>query len=185
MTDSEIVQLYLLRDEKAIRETESKYGTLIFHTSFQLLNSREDALECTNDTYHQAWKSIPPQQPQSLNAYLRRIVRNLSISRWRQQHAQKRACEINYLLSELEDCIPDSSTVDDYMDQQIMCQALNQWLLSLPEKERLLFMRRYWHGDSVKKLSLQFGKTPNQLASLLFRLRQQLRCHLEKEEIQV
>lgn len=183
MTDMEIIQLYLNRNEQAILETQQKYEKKLFQISFQMLNSREDAQECTNDTYHQAWKSIPPQHPESLLAYLSRIVRNLSISRWRAQHALKRSCEIDYLLSELEDCIPNTSTIDDVIDEKSISLALNQWLLSLEISDRKLFMRRYWHGDSVKQLSLKCGKTPTQLSSHLFRLRQQLRNYLEKEEI--
>lgn len=116
-------------------------------------------------------------------AYISRIARNLSISRWRVQHAQRRSCELDYLLSELDDCIPDTSSIEDIFDEHMLSDALNQWLLFLEERDRKLFMRRYWHGYSVKKLSFQYGKTPTQLGSHLYRLRQQLRCYLEKEGI--
>ena len=101
MEDAAIVKLYWDRDQQAIAASDEKYGPLCRTLSFRIVNSREDAEECVNDTWHRAWDTMPPQRPDSLRAYLCRIVRNLSISRYRARRSQKRGEGMEVLLSEL------------------------------------------------------------------------------------
>src|SRR5699024_4929848 len=90
MEDGVIVELYWQRDQRAIGASEEKYGGLCRSLSWSILQSREDAEECVNDTWHRAWTTMPPQRPGSLRAYLVRSVRNLSIDRYRARRSQKR-----------------------------------------------------------------------------------------------
>lgn len=76
MDDLEIIELYWKRNERAIDETNTKYGRLLHKISFNILSNHEDSQECVNDTYLKAWKSIPPERPRLFTAYLGRIVRN-------------------------------------------------------------------------------------------------------------
>ena len=103
MEDTAIVELYWARDQRAITASDEKYGGLCRGLSFNILASREDAEECVNDTWHRAWDTMPPQRPASLRAYLVRLVRNLSIDRWRARKSQKRGEGLEALVLELED----------------------------------------------------------------------------------
>lgn len=183
MDDLEIVELYWQRDERAIDETSLKYGKLLHRISFNILANHEDSQECVNDTYVKAWKSIPPEKPRSFTAYLGRIVRNLSIDRWNRARAQKRYKGGDVLLSELEDCLPSSDTIWSEMDTKILTEIINNWLYSLAQEDRILFVRRYWYGDSIKELALMRATSPNKLAGHMYRLRYQLKDVLEKEEV--
>jgi len=73
--DGQIIDLYWTRDQRAIQETEGKYGRLLHSIAWNLLRSREDSEECVNDTYLRAWNAIPPQRPGALRAWLARITR--------------------------------------------------------------------------------------------------------------
>ena len=90
MEDGRIIDLYWAREETAIAETDKKYGNYCRSLSMRILNSREDSEECVNDTWLRAWDSMPPGRPSCLCAFLGKITRNLSISRWRKNHAGKR-----------------------------------------------------------------------------------------------
>ena len=70
MTDYDIVKLYLTRSEKAISETDKKYGTYCLTVAQNILRNKADSEECVNDTYLKTWNSIPPHKPQRLSAYL-------------------------------------------------------------------------------------------------------------------
>ena len=98
--------LYWKREERAITASEEKYGPVCRSVSYNILQSRPDAEECVNDTWHRAWNTMPPQRPNSLRAYLCRIVRNLSIDRWRQRYSAKRGGGMEALVLELEECVP-------------------------------------------------------------------------------
>ena len=112
MEDIAIIDLYWAREEEAITQTDRKYGPMCRTLSYHILSDRQDSEECVNDTWHKAWDTMPPQRPDSLRAYLGRIVRNLSISRLRQRTAQKRGGALNLMWSELEDCLPAPTRVD-------------------------------------------------------------------------
>ena len=76
MEDYEIVQLYWDRDERAIGESERKYGGLCRGVALRVLENVEDSEECVSDTWLRSWNVIPPQRPTLLGAFLARITRN-------------------------------------------------------------------------------------------------------------
>ena len=108
MTEQELLALYEQRDERAILETEAEYSRYLAKVAASVLSSQEDVEECLNDTWLRAWNSIPPEKPQYFRAYLSRIVKNLALSLFRKQHAEKRCNETFQLaLDELdEDILP-------------------------------------------------------------------------------
>ena len=91
MEGEQIIALYFSRDDRAIRETEAAYGGRLLTLSWRILNSREDAQECVNDTYWQTWNSIPPERPGILYAFLAAICRHLSLNRLDWRSAAKRS----------------------------------------------------------------------------------------------
>ena len=67
MEDSDIIQLYWDRSERAIAETSGKYGSFLWRIAWNILKSHGDAEECVNDTYLRTWNAIPPRQAQCLS----------------------------------------------------------------------------------------------------------------------
>lgn len=185
MEDAAIVALYWNRDEAAIAETQRKYGAYCRSIAQNILSSREDAEECVSDTWHRAWNAIPPQRPDSLSAFLGRIVRNLSLSRWRREHAQKRYAGLDAMLSELEDCLPAPQGVEDVVEGRALTICIERWLEGLSREDRAVFLRRYWYGQEVRALAKEWGVGPNQMAKRLQRLRKDLRRSLEQEGMTV
>ena len=167
MEDSQIVALYWARDEAALAESERKYGGYCRAIALGILENREDAAECVNDTWLRAWKAMPPRRPARLDAFLGKLTRNLSLDRWRALRAQKRGGgQTELALSE---------------EAQDLAESLNRFLEALPREKRVLFVQRYWYLRSVEELAAMHGMRKNTAASTLFRLRKQLREHLKKE----
>ena len=82
MEDSQIVALYLARDEDAIRQSAEKYGARLRALAARIVGERAEAEECENDAYLRAWQTIPPHEPRGyLFAYLAKIIRNLALDR--------------------------------------------------------------------------------------------------------
>ena len=182
MEDSQIIALYYDRDQQAIAETDVKYGSYCRSIAWNILNRWEDAEECLNDTWLAAWNTMPPELPRCLRVFLGRITRNLSIDRWRAGRAQKR-CGLEILLSELEDCIPASMTVEQQVDSRQLGDLLSRWLDGLEREDRKLFVRRYWYGLSVRELAEERNCAPNRISQRLLRLRGKLKTALEQEGV--
>ena len=185
MEDVQIIDLYWQRNEAAIAETDYKYGRFCHKLAMNILHSFPDSEECVSDTYGKCWDTMPPQRPMSLRAYLGAIVRNLSISRYRACHAQKRFNGAEVLLSELNDCVPAPESVQRTVEAAELGELISCWLQSLADEERALFIRRYWSGDAVKELAGELGVRPNALTKRLLRLREDLRRYLEREGVAV
>lgn len=184
MKDNTIIDLYWKRDENAIAATAAQYGCYLHSISYNILHNTEDAEECVNDTYFGAWKSIPPQRPGCLSAYLGKITRNLSLNRLKQYTAQKRGLgQTELVLSELEDCIPAETNVEQVMDEMILVRSINQFLYGQSEQKRNIFIRRYWYLYPIRDIAGTYGMSESKTASLLFRMRNDLKKHLEKEGI--
>ena len=66
MDDNQIIALFFQRNEDAIRQTDSVYGSRLFRISQNILRCQEDAQECVSDTYLRAWNAIPPHPSQQL-----------------------------------------------------------------------------------------------------------------------
>ena len=183
--DERIIALYHSRNEAAVTETERKYGGFCQTIALNILSSREDAEECVNDTWYVAWTRMPPEKPRSLKAFLGRITRNLSISRFRANRAQKRCNGLELMLSELEECVPSAVDVERIIEQQELSGHISDWLETLPEDDRSLFVRRYWYGDAVKALAAEQKCTENQLVQKMRWMRGRLKNHLESKGVEL
>ncbi len=181
MDDREIIELYWQRDEAAIAQTECKYGAFCLGAAMRLLSDGEDAKECVNEAFYQAWNLIPPERPEKLRPWLGRIVRNISVSLWRKNHRQKRYGGIEQALSELEEAVPSPIRVEREIESAELGRAMDSWLQGLAREDRVLFVRRYWHGIPLKELAEEAGVPPKKLAQKMYRLRQGLKAFLEKE----
>ncbi len=182
MEDSRIVALYWDRDESALAESERKYGGYCRAIALDILNSREDAAECVNDTWLRAWEAMPPRRPSRLDTFLGKLTRNLSLDRWRALRAQKRGGgQVELALHELEECLPSARRPEREVEAAELAESLNRFLEALPREKRVLFVQRYWYLRPVEELAALHGMRKNTAASTLFRLRAQLRDHLERE----
>ncbi len=183
MEDTEIIRLYHARKEQAITESDKKYGGYCRSIARNILSAAEDARECVNDTWFAAWRQMPPALPTCLRVFLGRITRNIAISRWRRDHAARRGAGAALLLTELEECLPDTVTVEQTVDAAVLTACIERWLDTLSPEQRALFLRRYWHGESLKDLAAAVSCTPAQLAQRMYALRTSLRKTLEREEL--
>jgi len=181
-TDREIVDLYLARDELAIAQTEHKYGDYCFTIADNILKSREDSQECVNDTWLQTWNTIPPQNPNSLKHYLAKITRNLSISRWREMHREKRGGgEVTLALDEMTEFLTGSAEVETEAARVAFADCLNRFLHSLPARECNIFLQRYFYVESTAQIARKYGIRESGVLVILSRTRAKLRAYLEKE----
>lgn len=183
MEDNQIIELYFQRNESALTETAKKYGTFCLHIAMNVLTVREDAEECVNDTYHTAWNQIPPTRPDSFKAFLGRIVRNFSISKYRAMHAKKRFNGLEVMLSELNDCIPAWEDVEQEIEAKELTEYINIWLEGLKAEDRVLFVRRYWYGEEVRELAKRCGISATQMTQKMLRLRRKLKVFLTEKGV--
>lgn len=181
MEDQAIIELFFARDERAIAETQAKYGRYCRSIAYNLLASHGDADEICQDALHALWGSIPPDRPQSLRCYIGRVARNMAISRYRSEHAKKRCAPAGELISELADCLPAEGSVEDALMARELAGYINSWLACLKRRDRAVFVLRFWHGASVAEIAQALGESPGRVSQTLFRLKKGLRGYLNEK----
>lgn len=182
MEDNRIVDLYWARSENAISETAVKYGKYCYSIAYHILTSEEDAEESVNDTYLDAWNSMPPHRPNMLSCFLGKLTRRIAIDKWRSRNAQKRGGgEVALTLEELAECVPSGHDVEQEIEEKELLSALNEFLARLSANERDVFLCRYFFLLSIEEISEKFTFSPSKVKSMLSRIRKRLRADLEKE----
>ncbi len=175
MEDSQIIELYNMRNPQAVDETHSKYGQLCYMIADGILHSREDSEECVNDAYMAVWNSIPPQNPVHFSAYLCGIVRNQSLKKYEYSHAKKRNKNVDIPLEELESVLPDQTkNAVEQLESKELAEAISSFLRTLSSDDRNIFLQRYWFFRKVNQIASDFSCSQSKVKSSLFRTRNKL-----------
>lgn len=182
MEDNQIIDLYIARDERAIQETDAKYGQYCGSLVRRILDNQQDTEEIVNDTWMHTWCAIPPERPGILRLFLARISRNLAFSRYRGMMAQKRGgTQVALCLEELSECIPGENDPCQELEEKELVLAIKAYLTLLPERDRNIFIRRYFFLDSVGEIADRFFLKESNVHMILSRVRRKLNAHLIKE----
>lgn len=179
--DQDLVDLFRDRAEIAIESTAEEYGGYLFSISFGILKNPQDVEECVNDALWKAWESIPPHLPDSLKAYLGAIVRNLSLDAYRKQHFAKRNCELQVILEECGQISAMEGNPQEVLEYSVLSESISTYLQGQSQEKYYLFLRRYYHGDSISELARKRNLSVSKVKMTLLRMRQELKKYLKKE----
>ena len=182
MDDGRIVDLFLARDEEAIRLASEKYGARLRSIAMALVGDEFIAAECENDVYLSAWSLIPPNEPREhLFPFLGSIARHIAIDRCRERGAAKRSLPLCELTREMEELIPSRDDTEGEASASELARAVSAFLWTLPKEKRCVFIRRVWYFDSIEEIAKRYGFTQSKVKSMLLRVRRELRAHLIRE----
>lgn len=186
MEDEKLIALYWDRSNQAVRETADKYGSYLNDISIHILRGEGDAADCVNDTYLAVWNSIPPERPGMFKSWIGRIARGISFDHYCREHAGKRGGhEMDMLLLELSDCIPCPVRGQEESSNAEIAEILNLFLKEMKKENRMIFLRRYWYGNSIGEIAERFSMKESRVRSSLYRSREALRVYLEREVIRL
>ncbi len=182
MEDKQIIDLFFKRDENAIAELTTKYGRLCSQLAHNILKNPSDTEECVNDTWLGVWNSIPPNKPESLIGYVCKLVRNIAIKRYHYNTAAKRNSVYDVALEELEGCLVSTKDVESEVESSQLTETIEQFLETLNQVDRVVFLQRYYFSASYADIASQTGLTEKNVSVKLTRLRQRLRTYLEERD---
>ncbi|MBR0207614.1 MAG: sigma-70 family RNA polymerase sigma factor [Oscillospiraceae bacterium] len=182
MDDAGIVDLYWARSERAIRETERKFGGYCRTVAYNILSDSSDAEECVNDTWMKAWNSMPMDRPPRLAPYLGKMTRWLSLSRLREKNSLKRGGgELPLVLDELAEVLDSGENTEKTLELRELEQALRRLLGTLGRDERDVFLSRCWYMAPIAEIAEKYGLTESNVKTMLHRTRKKLLKQLKEE----
>lgn len=184
MEDEEIVDLYLGRSKDAIHLTKEKYNSFCYSISYNILHNHEEAEECVNEAYYHLWNTIPPNHPTRLTAFLGRIVKNISLSKWRMNNSKMRGSGIQTVqFEELEECIDMKYDIESEQDKAEISEAVKTFILNLDDLKQRIFIQRYWYMMEIKQIAADNNIGDSKVKMMLLRIRNELKEYLIKKEL--
>lgn len=183
MDDERIIELFFARSEQAIGELDIKYGKLCHNLSHNILGNRSDAEECVNDAYLGAWNAIPPAKPNPLQAYICKIVRNISLKLYYRKEAAKRSSSYTVAMKELEASLSSPDTVEAEVEARELARIIEDFLETLTAETRVIFMLRYAYSEPYAEIAKRVGLTENNVAVRLNRTRKKMKMYLIEREV--
>ncbi|MBQ6543868.1 MAG: sigma-70 family RNA polymerase sigma factor [Clostridia bacterium] len=181
MDDASIIDLLIDRDDRAISEIDLKYGRLLFKLADNILDNSADAEECVNDAYYAVWNHIPPDLPTNFCAYLCRITKNNALKKADYYSAKKRSKAVTESFEELSEILSGKSTPEVETDFKELGEKISIFLRSQKQRERNIFIKRYWYYSSLADIAEEFGIRERNVSVILHRQRKKLKDFLKKE----
>lgn len=183
MTDNEIIEGLLRREESALAGMQEKYRSYCGAIAGKIVADPEAAEEVCSDVWLRIWQSIPPARPDDLKLYIGRAARNRALHHLERENAQKRS-GVRVQLEELGESLPDRAAELE-PDRLALRQVMADFVRALPREKRLIFLRRYWYGDTVDQIARRLGCKSCRITGILYRIRKDLKKKLEQEEIEL
>lgn len=185
MEDEQIIALLNRRDETALAAAEQRFGRCAYALATAVLHDPRDAAECISDALLALWQRIPPEEPQHLQAYFLKIVRNIALKRLRGRLAQKRQADVLLPLAELAEALPGEDVLAEEVEKRRLLGLIEDFLRGESAANRALFVCRYWYLDDLNALAARFAISRQAAESRLFRMRGRLKRFLQQEGIDV
>ena len=186
MEDEKIIELYWRRDESAIRETDRKYRKYLFSIAYNIVHDKLDCEECLNDTYIGVWNAIPPSKPRVLKAFLTVIMRRTAIKRYHRKARQSAVpSEMTVSLTEIEAFLSENNEIDEEVDTKKLGNIINEFVYSLSDRRRFIFISRYYMSESIDTISYELSLSRSTVNKELVAIRNALREKLESEDYSV
>lgn len=180
MNDREIVDMFLERDERALKAVSDKYMSYCAKIAENIVGSHDEAQECVNEALMRAWESIPPHEPEMISTYLGKLTRNIALNRRRQSLTQKRGSGVaEAVFEELSEVIPSGDVEGEFAAKELAAE-INAFLRGLPAEQRGMFVCRYWYCDNIPAIAAEFTVSKNKVYVTLNRVRKKLREYLRK-----
>ena len=176
---NEAYRLMCERDEKAIELLEKLYAKLLKKIAGTVLRSKEDVEEVVNDALHDLWRGDPPEKPEELKAHAAAVCRRRAIDRLRTLERKKRRADFTDTAEELEEIFTDGFE-DSAVDSMVIKDVLNSFVRSLDERDRTVFMKRFFLSQTPAKIELSMGISRDLVYVRISRMREKLKKELER-----
>ena len=184
IADEQIIEMYWHRDERAIHETDEKYGQFLFRIAYNILHDRLDCEECQNDTYLGVWNAIPPTKPSVFPAFITQIMRRIAINRYEEKTSKKRIpSELTISMDDLNVTLQGYESVENVYEAKEVGKVISDYVRGLSERQQYIFIGRYYMADVVESLAEDLNISVPTVYREIDKIKQGLKVYLEENGV--
>lgn len=158
-------------DEQFAEYVRARYTALV-RTAYLLTGDQSTAEELVQESLAKLWLTTRREFVENPDAYMRTVMVNGSVSRWRRLRPWDRVQE----RAAIDPAVDDSSTAVD--DRDHVWQAL----LQLPARQRAILVLRFYEDLSEAEICQTLSISPGTVRSQTFKARERLRNLLAETE---
>ena len=186
ITDEQIIEMYWQREEKAIQETDIKYGKFLFRVAYNILQDELDCEECQNDTYLGIWNIIPPTRPIVFPAFITKIMRNIAIDRYKQKTSKKRIpSEFQISMDDLCSVLHSDVSVEQEYEVKEIAKIISDYVRGLSDKRQYIFIGRFYMADEVSKIANELNISTSSVYKELEKIKEGLKIYLNERGVYI
>jgi len=179
-SDQELISRSKRGDKEAFGEIVNRYYEKVYGVCYGVVNEREAARDCAQDTFLKAYRMISKFEGRSkITTWLHRIGVNTSIDYLRRKHPQIPVDTIG--LSEDEDAEVKSWRLEDFSPGprdlahiSELKSLIEKALQELTPEHRAVLLLREWQGLSYEEIAESLGVEMGTVMSRIFYARKKL-----------
>ena len=163
INDQKLLDLFFNENKKqqAFNDIMKKYQERLYWHIRKIVIIHEDANDILQNTFVKAWRYLPKfEQKSKLYTWLYRIATNESISFI---NSKKKKAEESFGV--YENYLANTLTADSYFDGDEIQLILQKAILTLPEKQRIVFNMKYFDEMKYKDMSVILNTSEGALKS--------------------
>lgn len=186
IADEQIIELYWRREEKAIQETDKKYGQFLFRIAYNILHERLDCEECQNDTYLGVWNAIPPTRPTVFPAFITQIMRRIAINRYKEKASKKRiSSELTISMEDVNGTLHGDDSVAVKYEMAEVGKIINNYVRELSDRQRYIFIDRFYLAESVETIATDLSISVPTVYREIDKIKHSLKLYLEWNDVYI
>lgn len=186
IADEQIIELYWRREEKAIQETDKKYGQFLFRIAYNILHERLDCEECQNDTYLGVWNAIPPTRPTVFPAFITQIMRRRAINRYKEKASKKRIpSELTISMEDVNGTLHGDDSVAVKYEMAEVGKIINNYVRELSDRQRYIFIDRFYLAESVETIATDLSISVPTVYREIDKIKHSLKLYLEWNDVYI
>lgn len=186
IADEQIIELYWRREEKAIQETDKKYGQFLFRIAYNILHERFDCEECQNDTYLGVWNAIPPTRPTVFPAFITQIMRRIAINRYKEKASKKRIpSELTISMEDVNGTLHGDDSVAVKYEMAEVGKIINNYVRELSDRQRYIFIDRFYLAESVETIATDLSISVPTVYREIDKIKHSLKLYLEWNDVYI
>jgi len=184
MTDAELIQRIISRDQTAFKILVEKYQSLVYHACYNLLRSFDDAEDIAQDVFIEVFESIDQfRQESQLSTWLYRIAINKSLNHLRKNKWKKLFNSLEHYFSldkNVKFDVEDSSAnnAPDTIEYKERVNILHEALDALPKNQRIAFSMHKFDELSYQEIANVMNLSLSSVESLIHRAKLNLQKKL-------